>query len=99
MIEKKVKVIAFKKRINTSLFAMTAVDAWFLFSGIRQGSKYKIYEERHFYEALYEQLIDIKLDCKQASTWRGDKRYTDAELLLQEQEEMDRSHLICSLLE
>ena len=87
MIEKKVRVTTFEKRINTSLFAMTAVDAWFLFSGIRRGSKYRFYEERHFYECLCEQLIDNKLDCKQSSTRRGGKRRTDAELLLQEQEQ------------
>ena len=88
MIEKKVRVVEFDRRINTSLFAMVGpVDAWFLYKGIRQdcgrnGGYYL--DERHFYELLCEQLIDNKFDSKQPAT-RG-KRRSDAEMLLQEEE-------------
>ena len=86
MIEKKVKVTTFDKRLNTTLFAIAGpVDAWFLFRGIRVGQTSVCLDERHFYEALCEQLIDNKLDSTQAST-RANKRRTNAETLLQEQE-------------
>jgi len=90
MIEKKVKVAAFEKRLNTTLFAMAGpVDAWFLYRGIRKESKGPYCDERHFYECLLEQLIDNKFDCCQASTRA--KRRTDADLLLQEQQDYSDS--------
>ncbi len=96
MIEKKVRVTVFDKRINTSLFGMMAVDAWFLFSGIRRGDRIQYANERVFYECLIEQLIDNKLDAAQAST-RGskNKRRSDAEALLNEHQFPDSipSHL------
>ena len=82
MIERKVRVTSFEKRINTTIFAMVGpVDAWFLYRGIRRDRKVSC-DERHFYERLLEQLIDNKLDCSHASTRA--KRRTDAELLLQQ---------------
>jgi len=85
MIEKKVRVTSFDKRLNSTLFAMAGpVDAWFLFRGIRRGNKNRVIEERHFYESLLEQLIDNNLDRSKAST-RTKKRRTDAELLLQQE--------------
>ena len=84
MLEKKVKVSTFDKRINLTLFAMAGpVDAWFLYKGIRAGTKGLYCDERHFYELLIEQLIDNTLDASQCKT-RGGKRRTDVELLLQE---------------
>jgi len=94
MIEKKVRVMTLDKRLNTTVFAMVGpVDAWFLYRGIRQGSKGLVNDERHFYELLLEQLIDNKLDCNCTAT-RG-KRRTNAEMLLQEQQNVDSvpSHL------
>jgi len=88
MIEKKVTVSLFEKRIYTTLFAMAGpVDAWFLYRGIRKGCKGVYCDERHFYERLLGQLIDNKLDCSRAST--RTRRRTDAELLLQQQDHSD----------
>jgi len=96
MIEKKVRVTVFDKRINTSLFGMMAVDAWFPFSGMRRVHRIQYANERSFCECLIEQLIDNKLDTAQAST-RGskNKRRSDAEALLNEHQFPDSipSHL------
>jgi len=87
MIEKKVRVITFDKRLNTTVFAMAGpVDAWFLFKGIRRGAKGPYSDERHFYEMLIEELIDNTLDQTQATTRGRGKRRTDVEILLQEQD-------------
>ena len=88
-VEKKLKVLQWQKRINTSIFAMVGpVDAWFLYKGISSGacmtgvSHY--INERSFFEALIEQLIDNTFNSSSPSTR---KRSTDAELLLRAQED------------
>lgn len=95
MMETKVRVNVFDKRLNTTVFAMVGpVDAWYLFKGIRCGCQDGwSFNERHFYEMLLEQLIDNKFDCSQATTRA--KRRTDAEILLQEQQDPNSipSHL------
>ena len=63
MIEKKIRVESFDKRVATSLFGMVAVDAKNLFQGIRRGANYNA-SERVFYERLSEQLIDNTYDTR-----------------------------------
>ena len=88
MLEKKVKVSTFDKRLNLTLFAMAGpVDAWFLYRGIRNGRMDgPLINERYFYERLTELLIDNTFDACYSSTRIKHKRRTDAEILLQEQE-------------
>jgi len=64
MLEKKIKVQTFDKRVNLSLFGMVVVDSLHLFQKIRQGSAANI-SERAFFERLSEQLIDNTFDTRQ----------------------------------
>jgi len=85
-LEKKVKVLQWNKRINTSIFAMVGpVDAWYLWRGITEGRSNAgvthYINERVFFECLIEQLIDNDYDSSSPSTRH--KRSTDAEMLLQ----------------
>ena len=94
MMEKKVRCNTFKKRLNTTLFAMVGpVDGWFLYRGIRSTNRGHCYgsngcyvDESHFYELLIEQLIDNGFNASQAMTRVKANRRTDAEILLHEQE-------------
>ena len=79
MIEKKVRVHTFDRRVNTTIFGMACVDAQKLFLGIRKPLSIP---ERDFYSRLAEQLIDNQYDNRNLRA--RSKRSTDAELLLQE---------------
>jgi len=80
MLERKLKVQTFDKRINTALFGMICVDAYKVFSGIRKPMMMK---ERDYWERLSQLLIDNHYDSRDLRDRK--KRATNAEMLLQEQ--------------
>jgi len=64
-IEKKIKVLSYDKRVNTSMFGMIVVDALNLFKGVSQGSTVpRPTNEREFFSRLAEQLIDNTFDTR-----------------------------------